>query len=324
MEYVDCNFCKEDNSELLFSVEIFLNGKKKKFNLIRCKKCSLVYINPRPSKDEISAFYPQKEYYLESKRCLFSFDDDLPGNRGRFDLKAARGLAQKIIIEESFSDKGENVKINRVLKALVLFFARHRLGRFKINIGKGKILDVGCGDATFLLTIKEMGWQVYGTEINPLVTEKAREKGLDIVCSDLLNTDYKDNSFDFIRMWSVLEHVHDPSAYLKKVYNILKPGGIVLIQLPNLSSCASFIFGKRWSALDVPRHLYHFNKRTLKEMVEKQGFKTQNINTISVGTIAASLNLDKIYAARLAFLILDIILNYLRAGDSLVYYGRKT
>ena len=100
----------------------------------------------------------------------------MPGNKRRFDLKAARGLAQKIIIEESFSDKGENVKINRVLKALVLFFARHRLGRFKINIGKGKILDVGCGDATFLLTIKEMGWQVYGTEISLLVAEKARER----------------------------------------------------------------------------------------------------------------------------------------------------
>ena len=154
--------------------------------------------------------------------------------------------------------------------------------------------------------------------------QRRQERGLDIVCSDLLSTDYKDNFFDLVRMWNTLEHVHDPSTYLKKVYNILKPGGIVLIQLPNLRSCAFFIFGKRWSALDVPRHLYHFNKRTLKEMVEKQGFKTQNINTISVGTIAASLNLDKIYAARLAFLILDIILNYLRAGDSLVYCGRKT
>ena len=66
MEYVDYNFCKKDNSELLFSVEGILSGKKEKFNLIRCKKCGLVFINPRPSKDEISAFYPQKEYYLES------------------------------------------------------------------------------------------------------------------------------------------------------------------------------------------------------------------------------------------------------------------
>lgn len=322
MEKVNCNLCGRDEFSFLFKSKDFFSGRY--FDLVKCNNCGLVFINPRPSKDEISTFYPQKEYYLESKRCVYSFDDNSPGNRKKFNLKAVRGLSQKLIIEESFGDKAEVVKINRALRALVLFFARHRLGRFKIDIGKGKILDVGCGDATFLLTLKGMGWQAYGTEISPLVAEKAREKGLDVICSDLLSTDYKNNFFDLVRMWSILEHIHDPSAYLKKVYDILKPGGIVLIQLPNFRSFASFIFGKRWSGLDVPRHLYHFNKRTLKEIAEKQGFKTQNIHTISVGTIAASLNLDKIYPVRLTFLILDIIFNYLKVGDSLIYYGQKT
>jgi SAM-dependent methyltransferase len=139
--------------------------------------------------------------------------------------------------------------------------------------GNGRrLLDVGCGNGTFLLKAKDHGWQVQGTEMNP---DLARRVGLDVYGS--LDEAAAIGPFDCITAWHVLEHFPDPLAELQTIGKLLAPGGSLILAVPDAEGTQARLWGRKWFHLDVPRHLHHFSKRSLDLHLAKTGFAIERV-----------------------------------------------
>ncbi|MGH7206387.1 MAG: class I SAM-dependent methyltransferase [Nitrospiraceae bacterium] len=161
--------------------------------------------------------------------------------------------------------------------------------------GDGRILDVGCGPGKLLRVLRDWGWGVHGVDFSPVAVECAREKyGLEVRLGDLLQARYEDGYFDVVMFNHCLEHVYQPVETLREAYRILKPGGLLLIAIPNARSFESRLFGKWWVQWDVPRHLFHFTKQTMTRLLTKTGFRLALIKD-GMGTSFFLGSVDSVY-----------------------------
>jgi SAM-dependent methyltransferase len=244
MESVVCNLCHSPAFQSFAVVpDLLLEREEVEATLVRCCHCGLVYQNPRPSLAEIGDHYPPEyEPYIDHTAVEHS-----TGRKRNW-------LLQKAI------DYG--------IQKRCRFVTRHK--------HSGRILDVGCAAGTFLLGMRNRGgWETAGVELSAEVARLARERhGLDVFAGTLEQAAYPDAYFDAVTMWDVLEHLHDPVNTLREIGRILKPGGVLIIRVPNLASWDAAIFGQYWAGLDAPRHLYVFTPQTLSTMLEQAGFVT--------------------------------------------------
>jgi len=148
------------------------------------------------------------------------------------------------------------------------FCTRRRL-RFvrRAADGGGRLVDVGCGDGSFLAAARCAGWQVAGTELNPT---HARELGLRVE-RDLADLDDL-APFDVVTMWHSLEHLTDPRGTLETLRTLVRPGGTLFVAVPDAGGWQARAFGGAWLHLDVPRHLYHFDERSLTALLDRTGY----------------------------------------------------
>jgi 2-polyprenyl-3-methyl-5-hydroxy-6-metoxy-1,4-benzoquinol methylase len=133
---------------------------------------------------------------------------------------------------------------------------------------EGNILDVGCSSGSFLASMNNGKWKLYGIEMDGLMAEKARSNsGAEVFIGDLMDAPFPPNSFDVITAFDVLEHVYEPQEFLERVLYLLRPGGIFFAKLPNINSWEARLFGTYWYGLELPRHLYHFSPPSMKRLV---------------------------------------------------------
>ncbi|OIO33032.1 MAG: hypothetical protein COX96_06730 [Candidatus Omnitrophica bacterium CG_4_10_14_0_2_um_filter_44_9] len=142
------------------------------------------------------------------------------------------------------------------------------------NYKRGTLLDIGCGYGFFLEKARQKGWRVFGIEPCDHAREYAKSKSLDIEEGNLFDRKYLDETFDVVTLFYVLEHLPEPLRYLKEVYRILKPGGLLLARVPHTTPIVKILrlFGIRNRLYDVPSHLSDFSPRTLARALEKTGF----------------------------------------------------
>lgn len=130
----------------------------------------------------------------------------------------------------------------------------------------GECLDIGCGVGDFLHTLEQKGWNC--TAIEP--SESARAIAAKRIKAKLYTSKEQENlpagQFDLITMWHVLEHVDNLRWQIAQLERLLKPGGRVVIALPNYKSYDGQFYKEKWGAYDVPRHLNHFCKETIRKI----------------------------------------------------------
>lgn len=151
---------------------------------------------------------------------------------------------------------------------------KRRLGFVASAVGSESgrwLLDVGCGDGSFLLAAKHVGWNVMGTELNP---QPARDSGLDIKIG--IDQVPLERQFDCVTMWHSLEHMWDVNSTLARISRLLKPEGRLFIAVPDNGGLQAKIFRHRWFHLDVPRHLYHFEADSLAYCLESADYVIVN------------------------------------------------
>lgn len=138
---------------------------------------------------------------------------------------------------------------------------------------KGKLLDVGCANGGFLKMADKHGWDTYGVEPSRELAVLGKRNGLKIYQGTLDEQKFTKNKFDVITYWDVLEHVADPMRELKLVYSLLKPGGILLVNFPDIGSLPARLSGKYWWFL-LSVHLFYFSKESLVAALSRCRLKT--------------------------------------------------
>lgn len=275
MEAVACNMCGNEKYVKLYPGRDRLYGLEGSFYIVKCLRCGLVYTNPRPTEKEIGIFYPSKNYY--------SYQD--------YESESLFRRLRRIIIEKYYSDNNFNrneSKYNSFFE-IAAWLMRARVGAIPTFIPGGRILDVGCGSGETVKILKDIGWNAWGLEVDEGAVKIGRHKELNVKYGNLLDSKFRPEFFDVVRFWHVFEHLHRPRETLQEVYKILRRGGELIIGVPNLSSLQSKIFRQRWYHLDIPRHLYHFTKKTLSDMIASEGFRIKNYRFISGAGISGSI-----------------------------------
>jgi SAM-dependent methyltransferase len=136
----------------------------------------------------------------------------------------------------------------------------------------GAILDIGCSSGSFLDVMT--GWERHGCEICEPLGQKAKSKyGDNIFIGSISDYNIRECYFDIITMQDVLDHCPDPVAVLKKCRLMLKPDGVIVVKVHNISCLYAKLSGKNFYAITPPIHLFYFDKRSLSIALEKAGFK---------------------------------------------------
>lgn len=152
---------------------------------------------------------------------------------------------------------------------------------------KGKILDIGTAGGSFLYVAREKGWKVYGIEPNKWLCKWGKKHyNLDIEQGTIFDVKYKSNYFDVVTLWDVLEHTPNPKEVLIEVNRILKRGGLLVVNYPDIGSWIARLMRSKWIFL-LTVHLYYFTPKTIKKMLNKTGFDMFKIKpyfqTLSLG-----------------------------------------
>jgi 2-polyprenyl-3-methyl-5-hydroxy-6-metoxy-1,4-benzoquinol methylase len=205
------------------------------FELKKNSKYGFLETTPLPDVSELVKYYETEEYisHTDSKRNLF--------------------------------EKVYHLVRNYAIKNKITLINKEQT--------KGQLLDIGCGTGDFLFAAKNNGWKVTGIEPNEKARNIANKKNNNSVFDNSQLNNLKENSFDVITLWHVLEHLPNLENDILIFKKLLKPSGSLIIAVPNYNSFDANYYKEFWAAYDVPRHLWHFSQNSIKSL-----FNNFNIN----------------------------------------------
>lgn len=227
---------------------------KNTFSIVSCNQCDLKFTNPRPKDEDLHKYYESDEY--------ISHTND---TKGWFNILYQ--LARKLNIKSKIKVIGNT---------------------------KGSILEIGSGTGELLAACKKIGWDTTGVEPSLKARESANNKlNIDLKQS-LADTKLENKSKDIIMMWHVLEHIPSLNETLTQIKNILKDDGKLIIAVPNHKSYDAKKYQNNWAAYDLPRHLLHFDRATMKNTLNNIGFEIVQTRPMLIDPIYISMLSEKI------------------------------
>jgi 2-polyprenyl-3-methyl-5-hydroxy-6-metoxy-1,4-benzoquinol methylase len=245
------------------------------WSLLRCNECRLLWLNPRPRPSESAKLYA--DYYTHDVQIVDSAARRLRRAAKRSILGARFGYSD-IQPESGFWKlAGEALSLLPPLRRKAEREILYLHGR-----QRGRMLDIGCGDGSFLAQMRDLGWETHGVEPDPKAAQVAREEfGLNVLTGAIGDLEFPDASFDAITMSHVIEHVPDPIEVLRRCHALLRPNGTLVAATPNGSSFGHRFLRAGWRELDPPRHFYIFTAETLGRCAEIAGLRVERLVTSS-------------------------------------------
>jgi len=233
---VKCPACGKTDFRALFqATDRLYRTTDRKFQIVECRGCRLIRLEPRPRAEELAAYYP-KTYWFSP--------------------------------EESTASRLEEFYRRLVLRDHVAF-VRQALE----NAGEdGYVLDVGCGGGLFL---KLLPWSpVMGLDNSEQASALAWKRNhVPAICGDLADVPLPWSCCSVVTMFHVVEHLLDPVPYLNTARRLLQPNGRLVVQVPNASCWQFILFGQNWNGVDVPRHIFNYRQRDIENLLEYCGFE---------------------------------------------------
>jgi 2-polyprenyl-3-methyl-5-hydroxy-6-metoxy-1,4-benzoquinol methylase len=248
------------------------------WSLWTCGSCTLNYLDPRPTPGSIgrayAAYYthpaPEHDTSTTWRSRVRSFCGDLY-RRAKEPLRNGYLACEFGHLVRPAWRIGAPLLRAMPLRRLGLDLAVRHLP--PPSRPGARLLDIGCGDGSFLIEAQRLGYEVHGVDPDGEAVLNARKCVPNIRQGGFPHIDLPSASFEQITMSHVIEHVHDPVAALEEVRRLLTAGGQVWLSTPNIDAATHLLFGKYWRGLEAPRHLCLFSEETLAQALRRAEYR---------------------------------------------------
>jgi SAM-dependent methyltransferase len=156
--------------------------------------------------------------------------------------------------------------------------ARERLDDLRRFVTKGRFLEIGCSTGE-MLAAASSSFTAMGVEADERTSRAARLQGLDVFNGTLCDARFPGDHFDAAAMYHVIEHVPSPRLELRELRRIIKPGGWLVLETPNIANIWYRLLGARWRQF-IPDHIFFFTPRTLARLCESSGFEVRELRRV--------------------------------------------
>jgi 2-polyprenyl-3-methyl-5-hydroxy-6-metoxy-1,4-benzoquinol methylase len=246
----DCMHCGSPEAELLWAgrEHEYDNTTDEQFRFVRCSRCNVVRLNPRPDVSELGRIYPPNYY------------------------------AYGLLSDDADAGSGLGARLKRWMYQRRLLALLERLGK----PGTLRILDVGCADGRLLDWYKSSSagdrLETFGIELSEAAAAEARRRGHQVVTGRFeVDREFEPGTFDLILAYHVIEHVDDPKAFAARAAELLAPGGVFVVATPNWDSADARRFRQYWGGNHFPRHWTLYDEETLKTLAESVGLELERV-----------------------------------------------
>ena len=241
-----CPVCGADDYAVVMKHDTWRLGE--------CRNCTLAYLPEIPSAEAIETD--------------FDWDDSFA--RERLERWARNPFFRAWTLLTMI------VKPNREVRAM---------RRIRRLAGPGRMLDIGCGDGRLGATALRYGYEPVGVDLSPKMVAKARQRLGDerVLCGRLEDFALEPGSFDLVVAVSYLEHDPEPGPMVRRMFELLRPGGVCALKVPNYGSKLRRLLGRRWSGFRWPEHLQYFSPLTLGRLMADAGFEPLAISAPALG-----------------------------------------
>jgi 2-polyprenyl-3-methyl-5-hydroxy-6-metoxy-1,4-benzoquinol methylase len=270
LEHVsECPVCESAARQLLHDnlVDNVFFVAAGRWQLYRCMQCRSAYLDPRPDAASIGKAYEIYYTHVANGRK----DSDMARNSKRLKARLSNGYAN-----DRYGTARQPASPWGKWLARFLPHQRQKLDaafRYLPKPLPGQtLLDIGCGNGDFLANARDAGWKVAGIDPDPRAVATAAQRGFDVRVGSIESLEAMSDCFDAITISHVLEHVHCPREVVRAIARLLKPGGVLYIDTPNIDSNGATRWGANWRGFETPRHLVLFSLGALVGLLEASGF----------------------------------------------------